>query len=221
MSKQLPIVIYDDILSKIYNYYIDKKINNTAIAYGVYVFLYKTVRIQNNNRVYATDVFIRKGTGIGSNKLKEIKKDLKELELIKTIRPRNKQGLYEDKSYLEISFIWKPETLEKLFYQESSETIDYKIAKELLLCNFNEYEEISSSDGGFDFVIIVDGREEFICSDKFYLEDGLLKCEAEFDSGNSITYTIPTDRAYEIITKLADSYKYNFTAIKKVLKMNQ
>lgn len=219
MEKTLPIVIHDDILSRIYNYYLDRKINNTVIAYGVYVFLYKTVRIQGNNRVYATDTFIKKGTGIGSNKLKEIKRDLKDIGLIETIRPRNKQGMYEDKSYLEVKFVWKPETLDRLFCQESNEMIQYKIAKELLLTNFPNHEEIQSNqEYPYAFPIFKDGREDILYADTFYFDDEFLKCEAEFgNSGNIITYTVPSDRVMEIILELADSYSYNFAAVKNVL----
>jgi len=41
-NRVLPIVIHDDLLSKIYNYYKDKKINDTGLVYAVYIFLYKT-----------------------------------------------------------------------------------------------------------------------------------------------------------------------------------
>jgi len=215
----LPIVIHDDLLSKIYNYYKDKKINDTGLAYAVYIFLYKTARIQNNIRVYASDSFIREGVGIGKAKLMQIKKDLKELELIETIRPRGKDGHFTKEFYIEVKFIWKNETLDKLMYQEATEATLYKLARELLRTNFDEYEEIESSEEHY-FSIVVDGREEEIIANSFYFEEDLLKCTAEFVTGNTYEYTVPTEQAGEIIQELANSYKFNFTAISKVLLMD-
>lgn len=100
--KPLPIVIHDEILSRIYNYYKEKGKNDTAIAYGVYTFLYKTARIQNNIRVYASDRFIREGTGVGRDKLKDIKRDFKNLGLIETIRPRDSRGHFTKEFYIEV-----------------------------------------------------------------------------------------------------------------------
>ena len=219
MKKTLPIVIHDDILSKIYNYYQDKHINDTGLAYGVYTFLYKTARIQNNIRVYASDTFIRQGVGIGSNKLKEIKKDLRELELIETIRPRDAKGHFTKEFYIEVKYVWKNETMKKLFYQEDSMKTRYKIAKELLKQNFDEYEPIKTHNT-YEFETVFNGQEEIIYTDEFYLENDLLKCTAEFDSGNTIEYTVPTSRAGEIMQELANGYKYNFNAIAKVLMMD-
>lgn len=222
-KKKLPIVIYDDVLSLIYNFYLEKRIKNTAVAIAFYLFLYKTVRIQENIRVYATDSFIKKGLGIGTNKLKEVKRDLKEMGLIETIRPRNKQGMFEDKTYTEVKFIWKPETLDKLFYSESSDETEIKIAKELLLNNFGANESIKSNINDFyTFIIFKDGQEVELSADSFYFDDGLLKCEAEFGlSGNTITYTIPSDRVAEIVLDLANSYTFNFKTIQKTLNTKQ
>lgn len=214
----LPIVIHDDILSRVYNYYKDKKINDTALLYGVYAFLYKTARIQNNIRVYANDTFIRNGTGIGKQKLMQIKKDLKELELIETIRPRDKNGHYTKEFYIEVKYVWKPEAADKLFYQEPTEQTRYKIARELLLCNFNEYEEIEANYTEFE--ISVNGVDEVISTESFYFEDELLKCTADFNGGNQIEYTVPKVQAGEIIIELVNNYKFNFRAIDKVLQMN-
>jgi len=215
----LPIVIHDDLLSKIYNYYKDKKINDTGLSYAVYIFLYKTARIQNNIRVYASDSFIRDGVGIGNNKLKEIKRDLRELELIETIRPRDKNGHFTKEFYIEVKFVWKNETLDKLMYQEATEQTLYKLARELLLTNFDEYEEIET-ETEYEFNIVVNGREETITTNSFYFEDGLLKCTAEFSCENTYEYTVPTEQVAEIVQELANGYKFNFNAISKVMLMN-
>lgn len=215
-KQTLPIVIHDDILSKIYNYYKDKEKNDTALAYGVYTFLYKTARIQNNIRVYANDEFIKKGTGIGRDKLKQIKGDLKSLELIDTIRPRIK-GKYTQVSYIEVKYVWKPETIDKLFYKESSETTLYKIARELLLNNFDDFEEIKLNYK-YSFSIWINGKDEEIYAEYFYFDSGLLKCTAAFQNGNEIDYTVPESEVGEVIKDLADSYKFNFTAISNVLQ---
>lgn len=219
MDRQiLPVVIHDDILSKIYNYYQDKPTNDTGLAYGIYTFLYKTARIQNNIRVYANDTFIRNGVGVGKQKLMQVKKDLKELGLIETIRPRDKNGHFTKEFYIEVKYVWKSETADKLFYQEPTEQTRYKIARELLLCNFNEYEEIEANY--YEFEISVNGVDEIITTESFYFEDELLKCTAEFISGNEIEYTVPSEQAGEIIIELANSYKYNFNAIDRVLQMS-
>lgn len=218
MSK-LPIVIHDDILSKIYNYYKSKSRNDTGIAYGVYTFLYKTARIQNNIRVYASDGFIREGVGIGRDKLKDIKRDLKELELIELIRPRDNKGHFTKEFYIEVKFVWKNETLNKLFYQEDTMQTRYKIARELLKQNFDECEPIAAQKT-YEFEITVNAREEIIIADEFYIEDNLLKCTAMFDSENTIEYTVPSLRAGEIIQELANGYKFNLTAITNVLMMD-
>ena len=215
----LPIVIHDDLLSKIYNYYKDKKINDTGLSYAVYIFLYKTARIQNNIRVYASDSFIREGVGIGTDKLKEIKRDLRELKLIETIRPRDKNGHFTKEVFIEVKFIWKNETLDKLMYQEATEQTLYKLAKELLLTNFDEYEEIKSNTE-YEFNIVVNGREEIITADSFYFDEGLLKCTAEFSYENTYEYTVPTEQVAEIVQELANGYKFNFNAISKVMLMN-
>jgi len=212
----LPVVIHDDIFSKIYNYYKDLKPNDTALSYGVYTFLYKTARIQNNIRIYATDTFIKKGTGIGTDKLKKIKRDLKELDLIQLIRPRDKNGRYTDESYIEVKYVWKPDALDKLFYQDDTDLIRYKIARELLLNNFDDYETIKCNELK-GFYVSVNGREEGITANTFYFECNVLKCEAEFSSGNIIVYTVPEDRAMEIIIDLANNYKFNLNAIIAVL----
>jgi len=215
----LPIVIHDDLLSKIYNYYKDKKINDTGLSYAVYIFLYKTARVQNNIRVYASDSFIREGVGIGNNKLKKIKRDLRELGLIETIRPRGKNGHFTKEFYIEVKFIWKNETLDKLMYQEATEQTLYKLARELLLTNFDEYEEIKSNIN-YEFNIVVNGREEIIIADSFYFEEGILKCTVEFVTGNTYEYTVPTEQVGEIVQELANGYKFNFNAISKVMLMN-
>jgi len=217
MSK-LPVVIHDDILSKVYNFYKDKSINDTGIAYGVYIFLYKTARIQNNVRVYASDSFIREGVGIGKNKLMHVKRDLKEMGLIETIRPRDKNGHFTKEFYIEVKFVWKSETTDKLFYQEATNQTRYKIARELLLQNFNEYEEIEA--GYYEFEISINGRDETIAAESFYFEDEILKCTASFNGGNQIEYTVPSVQAGDIIIELANNYKFSFKAIDKVLQMS-
>jgi len=218
-KKDLPIVIHDDILSRVYNFYKDKKINDTGLAYGVYIFLYKTARIQNNIRVYASDSFIREGVGIGYDKLKQIKRDLKDMELIETIRPRDKNGHFTKEFYIEVKFVWKNETLNKLFYQEDTMQTRYKIARELLKQNFEEYEPIKAHNT-YEFGAVFNGQETTIRTDEFYIEDDLLKCIAEFDGGNTIEYTVPSFRAGEIFQELAKGYKFNLTAITNVLMMN-
>ncbi len=220
MSKEqlLPIVINDDILSKIYNYYQGRKQNHTGIAYGMYMFLYKTARIQNNIRVYATESFLRRGLGIGIKTIRSVKAELKEMGLIEEIHKRINGGVFE-KRYFEVKFVWKPETLEKLFYQESSLTTEYKIARELLVNNFDPYEEIESGSG-FDFDAVVNGQDAILSANTFYFdEDQVLIAVTGFNGyEGDFNYTVTTDRAGEVIRELAGSYKFSFVAILKTLQ---
>ncbi|SFV58283.1 hypothetical protein MNB_SM-7-1322 [hydrothermal vent metagenome] len=219
-EKILPVVIHDDILSKIYNYYKDKGRNDTGLAYGVYTFLYKTARIQKNIRVYASDSFIREGVGLGRDKLLQIKRDLRELGLIETIRPRDKNGHFTKEFYIEVKYIWGDEAMNKLFYQEATDTTLYKIARELLKQNFDEYEPIKAPRD-YEFEISLNGRETIIVADEFYIENDLLKCTAYIDSSeNVIDYTVPAERVGEIMKELASNYRFNFEAVSKVLMMD-
>lgn len=221
-TQYLPVVIHNDIMSKIYNYYHEgNRRNDTGIAYAIYAFLYHTARRQNNIRVYANDTFIRNGVGIGSDKLKIIKRDLRKMGLIESIRPRDKKGHFTDKSYIEVKFVWKGETVEKLFYQENSLTTEYKIARALLIDDFNPYEEIESSVG-FEFEAVVNGEEVFLYTDRFYFnDDEVLIAIAGFNGGeDDFDYTVTTDKVNEVILELAGNYKYSLDAVINTLSNN-
>lgn len=214
----LPVVVNIDTLSKIYNFYEDKKINNHAYALSVYMFLYKTARMQNNIRTYANNEFIKKGVGISSEKLNQVKKDLKEMELIETIRPRDKNGQYTSKSYIEVKYVWKKETLHKLLYQESDEILKYKIAKNLLMSLYSDFENIEDNLIMHEIPLTIHNKEEVIDACSFYFEDNLLKGNTAF-SGGEFNFTVPTDRVSEIILSLVSQEEYSFETINKILQM--
>lgn len=218
-SQCLPVVIHDDIMSMIYNYYHEgNRRNDTGLAYAIYAFLYHTARRQNNIRVYATDTFIRKGVGIGSDKLKVIKRDLRAMDLIEIIRPRDNKGHFTDKSYIEVKFVWKGETVDKLFYQENSSATEYKIARSLLINNFNPYEEIKSSEL-FEFNAVLNGQDASLFADSFYFDDNdVLVAIAGFHEGeNDFDYTVTTEKVNDVIMVLARSYKFSFIAVMNTL----
>ncbi|UFH60476.1 hypothetical protein [Sulfurovum mangrovi] len=218
-DKVLPVVIHDDIMSKIFNYFKDSEEKNyTGYTYAVYAFLYHTARRQKNIRVYATDTFIMKGTGIGQSLLPKIKKFLAELDLIEVIQDRSGSGTFA-KRYIEVKFVWKPETLDKLFYQEDNLSTQYKIAKELLWNNSHPYEELEANKM-FEFDAMVNGQDATLCAEIFYFnEDRHLIAKAMADRGEyELDYTVTTDNVHEVIMSLADNYKYSFSAVLKTLQ---
>ncbi len=218
----LPILIWDGVLSKMYNYYDGKSPNNHAYAVSVYMFLYKSARIQGNIRVLAKDVFIKKGVGISSAKLAQVKRDLTQMKLIKTIRPREKNGQYSTESYIEVKYVWHPEKIDKLAYQESDETLKYKIAKKLLLNLYPNLEPIyPQNEGGFDFEIDIEihGEKEVVYANYFYFENNLLKASTAFSQGGEFDFTIPTDKVSELILYLASQEQYSFDSVNEILQM--
>ena len=214
-----PIIMYDDLLSKIYNFYKDKKINNHANTLSLYVFLYKTARIQNNIRVYAKDVFIKKGVGISTEKLRHSKSDLQEMGLIKIIRPRDKNGRYTPESYIEVSYVWKKKTIDKLLYQESDETLRYKIAKKLLMDEYSDFESIyPQNDLDFEIEVNLHGKKEVLFASYFYFENNILKFNTEL-SGGECNFTLPTEKVNDILLYLANKEEYTFESINRILQM--
>lgn len=221
-NEYLPIVIYVDTLSKMYKFYEGKSPNNHAYATALYIFLYKSARMGNNVRVHHKDVFIKKGIGISSEKLAQVKRDLTEMGLMETIRPRDNNGRYTSERYLKVKYVWSKEKIDKLAYQESDETLKFKIAKKLLLNSYPNLEPIYSEDeAGFDFGIDIEihGKKEVIYASYFYFEDNLLKGSTEFSQGGEFNFTIPTDRVSELILYLASQERYSFDSINDVLQM--
>lgn len=216
-KSELPVVIHQSIMAKIYDYYLSKKINHYLLALGLYTYLYSTVRRQNNIRVWVTDTFIRKGTGIGQRLLPTIKNDLIQMDLISIHHDRKVNGVL-GKRYIEVKYVWKPEALEKLFYQEQSETTEYKIARRLLTENFNPYEEIVGEAVEFD--VEVNGRDEILWGDTFYFnDDEILIARVGFNGEEEVMeYTVPKNMVGEIITNLASNYKYTIKGVLNALQ---
>lgn len=224
MSEQLlPVVIHDSIMSAIYSHFEDKK-NHSGVTYAIYAFLYHTARRQNNIRVYATDTFIKKGTGIGDRSLRLAKKALIEMDLLEVIHDRKNGGVF-GKRYIEVKFVWKPEALEKLFYQEQNETTEYKIARALLINNFNPYEEIELNDE-CEFDVVVNGNDVTLFANTFYFNDDSLLLaigylHSDMDDESRFDYTITTDRMHDVIMSLAGSYKFSFNGILNTLNSDK
>ena len=210
----LPIVIKDNVLSAIYTYYQDIQRNDTSYAYAVYLFLYKTARIQNNIRVYADDVFIRKGVAIGEKMLKRVKADLVRMKLIEYHQDRTK-GVFSHK-YIEVKYVWTPKKMDMLFYQEQTATTRYKIARGLLFHNFDEYEEITISNE-YDFIIQLNNKECNLSVEYIFIDGDMFKAKCLIDGGNYIDYLLPTTIIEEIILDAVSNYKFSFDAIFKTL----
>jgi len=220
-KKLYPIVVEEDILSKIHNFYKGKKKNRTSDAYSMYIFCYKTARIQKNIRIWADNTFIKEGLGLSAEKVSLVKKDLKEMGLIEQIRPRERNGQFSKKSFIEVKYVWKEETIEKLFNQESQETLKYKIAKNLLMNLYSNLEPIYSQDElGLDFEIEIEihGKREMITANYFYFDDGRLKFNTEFSQGGEFDFTVKKDKMFEWILYLAKQEQYSFDTINKILQ---
>ncbi len=215
-KSELPIVVHQSIKAKIYDYYQNKKINYFLLALGLYVFFYDATRRQNNIRVWLTDSFIRKGTGIGQRILPTIKKDLTRMGLIEIHHPKKGSGVF-GKRYIEVKFVWKPEAIDKLFYQESDETTEYKIARALLIGNFGYHEDIESQ--GYEFEAEVNGGDVTLFADIFYFnDDEVLIARAGFHGGEEdFDYTVPSDRVGDIVRELAAGYKFSFKGVLNAL----
>lgn len=212
-KSKLPLVIHQSIKAKIYDYYQDKKTNHFLLALGLYVFLYDTARHQNNIRVWATDTFIRKGTGIGQRLLPIIKKDLERMGLIEIYHTQDKNGVFH-KRYIEVKYVWKPEAIDKLFYQEQNKTTEYKIAKALLVQNFNINEEIVPQEE-FEFETEFNGYDVILSAESFFFNDDEVLVANTFINGEEkyFDYIVPSDRVGEIIMSLAGSYKFSLKGI--------
>lgn len=215
-KSDLPVVIHSSVKAKIHDFYQNKKHNRWHYAISVYFFLYDTVRYQDNIRAWATNTFISKGTGIGINMIPAIKKDLIKMGLIAIHQDRKIDGTL-DKIYIEVKFVWKPETLEKLFYREPESTTKYKIARELLVNNFKPHEEIGADY--YEFEAEVNGMDTVLTADTFFFnDDNVLVAKVKFCTvKDGYEYTVPSDRVGEIIIDLASSYKFSFSAILKTL----
>lgn len=214
-----PIIMHIDIDSKIYNFYQDKKINNHANTLAAYVFYYKSARKQGNIRVKIKDVFIKKGLGISTEKLRQTKKDLVEMGLIKIIRTREKNGQFSSEIYIEVSYVWKEETVNKLLYRESDETLKYKIAKKLLMDKYSDLEEIyPQNDLDFEIEVNLHGKKEVVFASYFYFEKNILKFNTEL-SGGECNFTLPTEKVNDILLSLANQERYTFESINRILQM--
>ena len=209
-----PIMLQDNILSRIYNFYKEKEKNRTSDAYSMYVFLYKNVRMQSNIRVWCDNTFIQKGLGLSAEKVRLVKKDLIEMELIELIRPRESNGQFSAKSFIEVKYVWKEKTVDKLFYKESDDTLKYKIAKKLLM----HFEYIESREL-YEIDINLNGKQDVLFTMLFHFEDNILKATADFSDGREFVFTVPTDRVHEIIMDLAKEQEYSFQDINEILQM--
>lgn len=88
-------------------------LDNGIDCVGLYMFYYKTAKWQKTNQIKATDNFVKKGTGLGTIRLANAKKALKENGLIEIIQRRSNdkvEGWYVKVNYI-ISENKTPKTL--------------------------------------------------------------------------------------------------------------
>ena len=74
--------------------------NNADNAFALYIFYYKTAKLQKTNQPWATVAFCQKGLGWGDKKVKQARRDLLELKLIKDL-----PGIGKDKTYVKIRYM--------------------------------------------------------------------------------------------------------------------
>ncbi len=214
----LPVVIHTSIFTKIFEYYQNSpsRSNRYMDSLALYTHLYFLARKQPNIRIWASLSYLSKGTSWTPKKIINVKSDLEHIGLIKIHKSRNKNGSF-GKQYIEVKFVWKPETLQKLFYQEQNETTEYKIAKALLIENFGEGYRFETDDF-YDFDMEMNGADVMLSSNEFYFDDNKLICNALINGGDGIEYLIvPTERVKEIIREIAGRYTYPPEAIYRAL----
>ncbi len=217
-KSDLPIVIYGGIKSKIYSYYQDKKRNYSLLALGLYVYLYDAARIQNNIRVWLTDGFIRKATGVGQDTLTSIKKDLIAMELIDIHHEKKEDGTF-GKRYIEVKFVWKREAARTLFHEKDDSQTEYKILKTLLKNGFRPYDQMKSAYPIF-FSTKLKGIDVELEADLFHFDDKfrlIANAKVAYSDG-LIKYTIPRDRIKEVMERIASSYRYQLSDVFAALK---
>lgn len=73
---------------------------------GLYLFYYHTAKWQKTNQIWATDKFCMKALKFGNRKIAQLKRRLRELKLIETVRKHKIDGDF-DKCYTKVNFIWK------------------------------------------------------------------------------------------------------------------
>lgn len=84
---------------------------NPADLIGLYCFYYYTAKWQNTNRPKATINYTSTGIRWGNDKVRAVKKRLKQLKLIEDITVRNELGRITG-HYVKVNFIWKSNTIE-------------------------------------------------------------------------------------------------------------
>jgi hypothetical protein len=206
-----PIVIHISVLDTIYNFYAGRNKNRWYATVSLYTFLYTTARKQKTQRVWATDEFIHKGTGLSRRVITEAKNDLKRIGLIDIHKERDKDGRIK-KTYIELRLIWKSETIKKLFYQEQDESTEYKIARNLLLNNFGE-EYRFKTEYSYSFYIEMNGFDVDMETDVFFFRDELLMCEALIKDSDVEEVIVPTSLVEEIIKDIVSMYSYKIGAV--------
>lgn len=216
-KEELPVVIHISIFTKVYEYFKAKgKLSKYVEAIGMYAYLYQLARKQPNIRIWATIEYISRGTGLTRKKVISIKSDLVKIGLLEIHKEPNTKGKF-GKTYIEVKFVWKPETLQKLFYQEQNETTQYKISKALLLEYFGEGYKFETEEM-YDFELEMNGVDVVISSNLFYFDDNRLVCDGIVSAATEVDYFIvPTDRVNEIIREIASMYTYKTEVIYKAL----
>jgi len=95
------------------------KCEDTTTCGMVYMFYYHAAMRQKTNQVWATSSFVQKGLGIGKIRFARAKKQLIKYGLIEDVIKRDPQNRKIKKHYIKLNFIYRKETVRKLFEEKN------------------------------------------------------------------------------------------------------
>ncbi len=195
MSSTLPIIINPSIVTLILKYYMEREINDTRIALSLYMHLYYTSRMQNNVQVWAKDVYLMGGLGIGKTVLVRVKADLVRLGLIKYIYHRE-NGKVKN-TYIKVNHIWGRAAINKL--TGKTDSLILEMAKRYLLDVYLAYDPICKVNDIFLPSFNIDGVDHsFVGGDIYISDDDIINVYGKTDQGAEMDYTFSAEDAANI-----------------------
>jgi len=104
VEESKPIILHKSIIDLLL------KEEKPAELIALYTFYYYTARWQKTNQIKATTAFVSKGLHLSEKKVREYKKILINLGLIKDIQKKNSKGRYKG-WYIKVNYIWSDQTV--------------------------------------------------------------------------------------------------------------
>lgn len=83
---------------------------NASDLITLYIFYYSTAKWQNTNQPKCTAAFVAKGLGWCINRVRRIKKQLRDLEMIEDVQQRDPVTYQIQAHYIRVHFIWNKST---------------------------------------------------------------------------------------------------------------